>query len=270
MRSKKSAIAQCFWHLFCLVSAAQSVAGAPVPEASSYPPDAPAVVAVLPDDYTSYIDEEQIFLLRLSAPATTTSIEANAYCDVENTGGHIPITVLVDQDRQAMLDQFQLHGDSIVVLRCRDTLPSSASMTLHWGAGIANQAGVTLKSEQAMHFTVRGPFRVIVGCTPAFPAGGCSPEGPIKVSFTAALDRAQAASVRLIGGDGTTFEPRKSLVPMETMREISFDPPFPPASTLTVMVPDDLRDEAGRTTKGACRVPASYRAPPIRTSSPGS
>jgi hypothetical protein len=71
MRSKRSAIAWCFSYIFCLVSAAGLAASNPIPGADEFPPDVPAVVAVQPDDYTSHIDEEQTFLLRLSAPATT-------------------------------------------------------------------------------------------------------------------------------------------------------------------------------------------------------
>jgi hypothetical protein len=259
MRLKRSAIAWCFSYIFCLVSAAQPAAGNPIPDADQFPPDAPAVVAVEPEDHTLYIDEEQVFLLRLLSPATKASVEANAYCDVEQTAGRIPITVLVGQDRQVILDQFELQGDSIAVLRCRDPLPSSASVTLHWGADIATQAGVTLKSEQTMHFTVRGPFKARVQCKSAFPAGGCSPGDPIEVSFTAAIDLTRAASVRLIDGGGSTFESRDSIVPVKSTREIIFVPPFPPAATLTVTLPRDLTDEAGRTLQNIGDFPKGLR-----------
>src|SRR5580698_7208809 len=50
------------------------------PDGAEFAADVPEIVAVLPDQHVPDVDEEQVFLLRLSAPATAASVQAKAYC----------------------------------------------------------------------------------------------------------------------------------------------------------------------------------------------
>jgi hypothetical protein len=127
-----------------LLTSVASATSDPVPTAAEFSADVPAILAVLPDPHVSEVDEEQVFLLRLSAPATPASVQAKTYCAVRDSGDRIPVTVLSGQDRQSMLDLFEVQGDSITVLRCQGRLPASASVALHWGPGIATPSGVVM------------------------------------------------------------------------------------------------------------------------------
>jgi hypothetical protein len=62
----------------------------------------PAVVQMMPYE-GNRIDEEQIFLLGLDAPATEQSIVANAYCDIRGIMERVPVRVIVGDERTTLL-----------------------------------------------------------------------------------------------------------------------------------------------------------------------
>ncbi len=65
----------------------------------------PAVIGSYPRDGWSVVDEEQVFLLKLDAPATLQSVQAHARCMLQGVGEEIPVEVLTGAARQAMLKE---------------------------------------------------------------------------------------------------------------------------------------------------------------------
>jgi hypothetical protein len=57
------------------------------------------------------IDENQVFILALDAPATDASIEANVWCDAEGIGERIGVRVLQGDEKAQILANRALLGD---------------------------------------------------------------------------------------------------------------------------------------------------------------
>ncbi len=148
------------------------------------------------------IDEEQIFLLGLDAPATEQSIAANAYCDIRGITERVPVRVIGGEERKTLLaarrdfvDRF-LHvlfkdgreividgrmfgkgtrfeqflsadGDGrfpIAVLQCKRRLPNNAQFRLVWGKGIVSESGVPTSLDQVLAYEVRDTFQARFTC----------------------------------------------------------------------------------------------------------
>src|SRR5687768_11499151 len=70
----------------------------------------PAIVDSYPYEGWEQLDEEQIFLLKLAAPATARSIEEHAHCVVYSIEEQIPLEVLTGNARAAVLEERGLLG----------------------------------------------------------------------------------------------------------------------------------------------------------------
>ncbi|HEX4049430.1 MAG TPA: MG2 domain-containing protein [Steroidobacteraceae bacterium] len=262
-----------------------SLAGAPLagPSNFAFNTGGPAIIASLPRSGWIQIDESQIFLLRLDAPAVQASIEANAYCAIDGIVERVPVQVLTGAARQAVLDErralgydylqllfkngavFDLRARNramersreqlLSVVRCRRQLPPATRVLLHWGAGITTPSGIATLTDQQLAFRVRSAFTAQVQCSRSNPRAGCMPMLPINVVFTAPVLRAQLLAIRLRTADGRLLTPmvRDSAAP--TLEEVSFPGPFPESATLTVLLPGSLVDDAGRTLANAARFP---------------
>jgi len=273
----------------------KDLVGTPVAAAKSFRFDTggPSVVASLPYQGSESVDEEQAFLLKLDAPASPASIRANAHCVVEGLAEAVPVVVIEGQERAALLAQRRQLGyayfrilwkdgqvtdarvrdgsmkaaeQQVVAVRCQRRLPPAAQVVLVWGRGIAATTGLKTMDEQRLAFRVRPDFTARVECTRTNPEAGCLPFKPIEVRFTSPVPRAQALGLRL-KADAKVFEPEafdKDPVPM--LDAIRFTGPFPASSTVQVMLPAELKDDAGRTLSNAKRFPVDVRVdeyPPL-------
>ncbi len=127
------------------------------------------------------VDEDQIFLLRLDAPATQESVQKNAWCVIDGIAERVPVEVLTGDARTQMLAQrkqlgyqyFRLlrkDGDrtnarvqdrslegaeaQIVLLRCQRRLPNATQVQLVRGSGIAATTGIATRQTQQLAFKV--------------------------------------------------------------------------------------------------------------------
>jgi alpha-2-macroglobulin len=255
-------------------------------ETFSFETGGPAIIASLPRDGWEELDEEQVFLLRLDAPATTASVERSAYCAIEGVVERIPVQVLSGEERQRILAQRQALGydylqllwksgavsdvrvrnrslekrdELIAVLRCQRRLPPATRVLLHWGAGIATASRVATQTDQQLAFRVRPAFIAQVECTRTNSHAGCMPVLPISVTFTAPVPRAQALAIRLRTANGHLLTPTAKEAQSPTVGSVTFDGPFPASTALTVRLPANLRDDAGRLLENAARFPLSVR-----------
>ncbi len=97
---------------FTLKPGLKSLSGTRVggPREFTFDTGGPAIQSSLPSDGWQVLDENQAFLLRLDAPATQASIEANAYCAVDGLIERIPVRVLTGSERQAILAERRALG----------------------------------------------------------------------------------------------------------------------------------------------------------------
>ena len=206
----------------------------------------PAIHQSLPYE-GSAIDEEQVFLLGLDAPADRDSILANAYCEIQGVKERVSVR-FVDKDvrRQALAAQrgFLDHyvrawiistrsGESralttrdlikgsdfekfldakpedstIVALACQRRLPNTAQMRLVWGKGIRTASGVATESDQALAYRVRDEFRAQFHCERVNAKADCIPILPMTVQLSAPVQRSLAKQIRLTGPDGKAYSP---------------------------------------------------------------
>ena len=254
----------------------------------------PAIVASLPREGWEAIDEQQIFLLRLDAPASRASIEANAYCAIAGVGERIPLRVLGGAERVAVLAQRQALGydylqllwkngasnnirsrnrslekrdELISVVQCQRSLPPATQVQLHWGAGIATASNIRTTADQKLAFQVRSAFTAQVECTRSNPRAGCLPIMPIQVNFSAPVPRAQALAIRLRSGARQVYTPVTTATEQApTVDGVSFAGPFRESTNLSVSLPPGLVDDAGRPLQNAARFPLEVRVdryPPL-------
>ena len=243
----------------------------------------PAIIASFPHDGWEVLDEEQIYLLKLDAPATTESIESHAYCVIDGLAERVPLKVLAGEERRDMLAQRASLGyayyrliwkdgyasgarvrdrsleqveDVIVVATCNRRLPSATKVRLVWGAGVAAASGLATRQDQQLAFQVRPAFTAQVECARTNADAGCIPFQPITIRFTAPVPQAKAQASFLKGADGTIYRPAPSETPKApTVEQVRFDGPFPDSAKLTVSVPRDLVDDADRPLENAARFP---------------
>ena len=270
----------------------------------------PAILASLPHEGWTDLDEEQVFLLRLDAVATAESIDAHAYCAIDGIVERIPVQVLTGHERQSILDQRRALGydymellwksgarsdlrirnrsmehrdELLTVLRCQRRLPPSTKVLLHWGAGISTTSGIETQADQQLAFRVRPAFTAQVECTRTNARAGCVPVLPIEVNFSAPVPRARALAIRLKSANGQVWAPIASdsayvparvaplarpptPVQVPTLSAVSFSGPFPENTTLTVLLPAGVVDDAGRPLENAARFPLAVRVdayPPL-------
>ena len=203
-----------------------SLAGARLSTARRYEFDTggPSVIDSLPREGWSALDEDQVFLLKLDAPATAESIAAGASCIVEGIAEHIPVQLLDGSERAAVLREraalgydylrllwkdgraadarvrnraFDKAEDQLTLLRCRRRLPPDSEVRLVWGKGIRTPSGLATTADQTLAFKVRAAFTAQVECTRTNPTSGCVPMLPIEVNFTAPVPRALALLLAL-------------------------------------------------------------------------
>ncbi|MEO8315560.1 MAG: MG2 domain-containing protein, partial [Pseudomonadota bacterium] len=260
----------------------------------SFSTGGPAVIGSYPRDGWSMVDEDQLFLLKLDAPASAQSVQEHARCIVQGLGEEIPVQVLTGPAREAMLNErkalgyeyFRLLSKSgaqanvrvrdrslesaeanITVLRCQRTLPPASQLQLLWGRGIETLSGVATAADQKLAFRIRPAFTARAECARANARSGCLPMQPITLRFSAPVPRDLAMAVRLKLPKGKTQSPVRVVdAPGSTVQVVEFAAPFPERQAVTILLPPGLKDDAGRALENAARFPLTVNVddfPPL-------
>lgn len=247
----------------------------------------PAIIDGYPYEGWELVDEEQIFLVKLAAPAKTATIEQHAHCSVAGIEERIPVEVLSGATRAAVLKEraslgyqyfrllwkrgqesyVKLRSDAldraeeqIALVKCNRRLPPATSMQLVWGQGIETTSGVPTSQTQTLAFKVRPAFTARVQCTRANARAGCMPMQPINVLFAAPVPRELALAVRIKTQDRKELKPS---APPETnaptLEMVTFKGPFPDETNVSVVMPAQLIDDAGRPLENGARFPLELR-----------
>ena len=234
----------------------------------------PAVVQVQPWG-GSVIAEDQAFIVQLNGAAAATSVEANAWCEVEGIGERLPARLVSGPARDELLraQRLEKHAARTLVLTCQRPLPTDARVRLVWGRGIAAQANARIVTsiEQRFEFRVRKPFLAEFGCERERANAPCLPIRAMALRFNAPVPRALAAQVRLLPEAGAAGD--AALAPVfdkddksTEVDEIAFPKPLPENARFRVVLPPALADATGRPLANAASFPLSVatgEAPPI-------
>jgi hypothetical protein len=209
----------------------------------------PAIVSALPGEGSDRIEEQQTFVLALNGEATPDSVLAHAGFDVDGVAERIGVELVEGDAREQLLHDLPAwlkpEGPT-VVLKARQTFPNKAKVRLVWGAGIASPSGVATEQDQVLEFRVRAVFSAKLTCDRENPQAGCIPLTPIRARFSAPVPWDVASKVTLVGANDTVRNPKPPGEPVEAVSTIEFAPPFPESTTFHLVVPPDLRDDAGR------------------------
>ena len=253
----------------------------------------PTARAVLPT--YGDVEEDQMFLVAASIPATPESVAANAYCAVDGIGERIAVDVLpadlparllgrLGTERYEVTNFLETGGlpkalpadaaarrhalASVTAIRCRRPLPPGRDMALVWGGGIAGVGGKLAGADRRFDYKVREAFTARFECSRVNAAAGCSPVEKAYLRFTAPVPMAAAQAVRLTIADGTAIAPAFDDADKRsaTVSQVTFATPLPAASKATLTLPKGLKDASGRALANAERFPlevAFDRAPPL-------
>ena len=274
---------------FTLRADARDLAGQPLAgqRAFAFGTGGPAVVRSLPREGDTAIDEGQVFLLALDAPATPASIARHAWCRAEGINEKIGVRVLAGDERAKLLAarrdfaerhlaaQARVHGKdgaalTLAALQCRRTLPAGADVALVWAQGVAAPNGVAVAQDHILDFRVRRDFDVALRCDRTNARAGCVPFLPLRVTFSAPVAAAGLRSLVLeeTGPKGAVTRHAPELDEEAQggfATSVRFPGPFAELSTLRLRLPGGFTDDAGR----ALAVPAKRlsvkvdRQPPL-------
>jgi len=198
----------------------------------------------------SQVDEQQVFILGLDAPADPASVLEHAWCDIEGVQEKVGVRLLEAAERRQLFEHSrnlfdpliralvirkrdgavvgaldtravlkgteiekmvtQPEGSPIVVLACRRRLPNSARVRLVWGQGIRTQSGIATTTDQALAYRVRPSFEVRFHCDRVNAEAACIPVLPMVLQFNAPVPRQLAEQIVLKGTDGKRYLPAKN------------------------------------------------------------
>ena len=256
----------------------------------------PAILAVLaPGANGDEIDEDQVFLVATSVPASPASVAARASCAVDGIGEAAAVDVLpnsvVDQAldglgqtdwrRTGFFNEAQIADElpsdpaarrtalrTVLALKCRRPLPPKHDMSLVWPATIVSDTGKPVGRDQRFDFTVRQAFAANFECSRVNGKAACNPITPAHLRFTAPLDRKVALAVRLRFADGTERAPTLDDDDKHKgeIADLNFAGGFPVDSAAQIVLPAGIKDLSGRTLVNAARYPLAIRfaaAPPL-------
>lgn len=223
----------------------------------------------------SEVEEEQRFLLKLSATAKNSSIAAGMWCETSSTGERIPVVLAPEADRVAALkaERVSQGKDTWVLVGCQRPLPPGSRLGLIWGPGIASavDSTVTTRGEQRLNFNVRKPLTAEFSCERERANSPCIPIRPVQVSFSEPIAKDLAMAVRLRGPDNKLYSPSKEKSSdhgddSATLRRVEFPFPLPESTILRLELPQGIKDVSGRSLSNAASFPMTVQtgvAPPL-------
>ncbi|WP_298016912.1 MG2 domain-containing protein [uncultured Castellaniella sp.] len=213
------------------------------------------------------IAEDQVFVLRFNTATDPQSILDHARCEVQGLGESVPVRIVGGDQRDQILRAIGWDRNSAQrlddarLLQCKRLLPPSAQVRLVVGPGVKSadlpgQPGMVGRAVLAQDFKVRDPFRATMNCTRVNAQAPCSPLFPISLTFSSPVPRALASQVRLETPDGPRqVQADADGAASDALSSLTFGAPFPERATLRLVLPKDLRDDAGRPLANAARFP---------------
>ena len=278
---------------FTLKTGVTDMEGRSVPAARfEFTTGGPSIRQAMPWDGQEFIDENQVFILGLDAPATDASVQKHVWCNVSGRAERVPVRIVSGKERKAILDRrkdflsefasgFATGSDFETFLRtraydklplqlvaCQGRLPYETEVQLVWGAGVETPGGVAASADQSLAFKVRPAFTARFSCQRTNAKGNCIPVLGMALDFTAPVAVSLADKVQLKGRGGEVYRWKISDDDRRSgfVNGLHSPGPFPEASTFTITLPEGFVDDGGRSLSNAKRFPLSVKtdpAPPL-------
>ncbi len=209
------------------------------------------------------IDEQQMFTLNLSGPASLQSVQDHVWCAVEGLGERVPVKLVEGEARAALLKSVGYDKAAekqplrFATLQCNRTLTAGSRLQLVYGKGVATPSGIANTVEKRFKFQVREPFAVEFTCERDNAQAACLPLRPMVLRFNAPVLRKLAAQI-VLKGDGKSVNPtwddeieRDNQAVVNSVR---FAPSFAERAQFTMELPPKFVDASER----ALAVPQSF------------
>ena len=239
----------------------------------------PFVRTVRPYEGTR-IDEEQVFLLRLSGEASTASLLAHMWCAVDGLGERVAVRLVEGKDRTELLKSQGWDKEaaksplSFAALACNRRLSADARVQLVFEKGVATPSGVANTVEKRFAFQVREPFDASFACERENAQSACLPIRPMALHFNAPVSKKLLEGIRLVS-EKESFKPifgandsgdNSDGADEHVLSHISFGPVLPELTTMRIELPKDFKDASGRSLRNAGNFPlkvATAAMPPL-------
>ncbi len=230
---------------FAIKKGLASLSGHPVNATGSYSFNTGGPAVLQSEPYSgsySTVDENQVFVLGLDAPATADSIQNNVHCQVDGISEQIPVKLITGKLRTSILDwreafmtrYYQVtfkrganEGHSIifgidergsdrekflklrdganspiVVLQCQRTFPNQAQIRIVWGKGVTSISGIPTSQDQTLEFRARPAFEARFSCDRVNADADCIPALPMNLNFSAPITVENAQRIKLVPANG--------------------------------------------------------------------
>ncbi len=221
----------------------------------------PAIRESRPWEGNSGIDEEQVFVLSLDCVPDEASVLKSVHFRVAGIGERVGVRVLAGAERAKVLEAVRsprATADApLLLLQARRRFPNEARVELVWGRGVRSASGLTNDADRVLRFRVRPAFRASVECRRVNADAPCIPMTPLRLEFTSYVAWASVRQAVLEEPGGKTHSPVRQEYDRgsDHVKAVLFNGPFPEKSTLRLVLPPALKDDAGRPLENQGRFP---------------
>ncbi|NYT57502.1 alpha-2-macroglobulin [Alcaligenaceae bacterium] len=249
----------------------------------SFQTGGPVVSSTRP--YGPTIAEDQIFVLRFNGKVDASTLLNSSRCLIEGLGEAVPPRLITGDARKQILKSAyysrseQWDTEATQLLQCTRRLPAEGQVQLSVGPGVttltsAGRSAVASTKPQVFDYTVRKEFKASFSCMRENASMPCTPVSPVSLQFSAPISVEDARKIRL-------QTPEQALAPeidddaerQGGLRGVQFAGPFPEQASLSLTLPEGLKDDAGRALVNADQFPLSFSTatfPPLVKFSSGS
>jgi alpha-2-macroglobulin len=217
----------------------------------------------------SAIEEDQAFVINAGGPIKAASLADKLWCEADGVGQRLPARPVSAAVRQEVLEQTDEMGEAPLVVTCSERLPSGGRMQLVWDKGIEAENGRASRKQERFIYPVREPFKATLNCEREKAGAACSPLSSLRLYFNAPFDARLLAKFEL----STAAGKRRPKDPNQggshrpaSVQEVVFPGPLPPNASLSLIIPPDIRDDAGRPLANAASFPLTLNTsglPPL-------
>ncbi len=221
------------------------------------------VVSTVRPRYTD-IAEDQMFVLGFNAAVDAATVASGTQCLVQGLGEVVPVRLITGDVRKQILDSFRYSSlpdtQATQIVQCKRLLPPKAKVQLRVGPGVTTVPGqrpaVANTSPDVFDYTVRAPFSASFSCRRENSSMPCTPVSDMSLTFSAPISRADAKNIRLSSHAGDTAAAIDTDDNEDAdLTYLAFKGPFPESANITISLPPDLQDDAGRVLVNADQFP---------------
>ncbi|MBI5584689.1 MAG: alpha-2-macroglobulin [Deltaproteobacteria bacterium] len=231
------------------------------PQRFSFNTGGPSIRGSRPEEGAGRIDERQVFILSLDAEPEEASVLQQAYCAVEGIPERVGLRIIRGPEREKLFKELKYKEEGVATLvgQCRQTFPPEARVKIVWGRGIRSVGGIATTADQVIAFKTRPSFAAKLTGSKEKPKAGFIPLLPLKLFFTAPVAWEAAARITLKSPTGKIWQAQAEGRPGSFVERVVFAGPFPENQSLTLHLPNDLKDDSGRTLANRRQFPLTVK-----------